>query len=63
MTADLAPAVPQVALRRWMLVSIAAVFLAVSVGGITRLTESGLDHRVEAGERCAPADERRGLGT
>lgn len=33
---------PHVALRRWMLVCIGAVFLAVSVGGITRLTESGL---------------------
>lgn len=42
MTAISAPTVPQVALRRWMLVSIAAVFLTVSVGGITRLTESGL---------------------
>ncbi len=36
------PAAQAAALRRWMLVSIAAVFLAVSVGGITRLTESGL---------------------
>lgn len=33
---------PHVALRRWMLVCIGAVFLTVSVGGITRLTESGL---------------------
>lgn len=33
---------PTEALRRWMLVCIGAVFLAVSVGGITRLTESGL---------------------
>jgi cytochrome c oxidase assembly protein subunit 15 len=30
------------ALRRWLLACIVAVFLAVSVGGITRLTESGL---------------------
>jgi cytochrome c oxidase assembly protein subunit 15 len=30
------------ALRRWLLVSIVAVFFAVAVGGITRLTESGL---------------------
>ncbi|MCC6241845.1 MAG: COX15/CtaA family protein [Gemmatimonadaceae bacterium] len=30
------------ALRRWMLFSIVAVFFAVAVGGITRLTESGL---------------------
>jgi cytochrome c oxidase assembly protein subunit 15 len=30
------------ALRRWLLVSIVAVFVAVAVGGITRLTESGL---------------------
>jgi cytochrome c oxidase assembly protein subunit 15 len=29
-------------LRRWMLLSIVAVFVAVAVGGITRLTESGL---------------------
>lgn len=29
-------------LRRWLLACIVAVFLAVSVGGITRLTESGL---------------------
>ena len=29
-------------LRRWMLCSIVAVFIAVAVGGITRLTESGL---------------------
>lgn len=33
---------PTEALRRWMLVCVGAVFLAVSVGGITRLTESGL---------------------
>lgn len=33
---------PTEALRRWMLVCIGAVFLTVSVGGITRLTESGL---------------------
>lgn len=33
---------PHVALRRWLLACIVAVFLAVSVGGITRLTESGL---------------------
>ena len=30
------------ALRRWLLASIIAVFFAVAVGGITRLTESGL---------------------
>ena len=33
---------PHAALRRWLLACIVAVFLAVSVGGITRLTESGL---------------------
>lgn len=33
---------PHEALRRWLLACIIAVFLAVSVGGITRLTESGL---------------------
>ncbi len=32
----------RVALRRWLFASIVAVFLAVAVGGITRLTESGL---------------------
>jgi cytochrome c oxidase assembly protein subunit 15 len=32
----------RVVLRRWMLASIIAVFFAVAVGGITRLTESGL---------------------
>lgn len=32
----------RLALRRWMLLSIIAVFVAVAVGGITRLTESGL---------------------
>lgn len=32
----------RVALRRWLLASIVAVFFAVAVGGITRLTESGL---------------------
>lgn len=32
----------RVALRRWLLASIIAVFFAVAVGGITRLTESGL---------------------
>lgn len=32
----------RLALRRWMLLSIVAVFFAVAVGGITRLTESGL---------------------
>lgn len=42
MTTFSLPAAQATALRRWMLVSIAAVFLAVSVGGITRLTESGL---------------------
>lgn len=30
------------ALRRWLFASIVAVFLAVAIGGITRLTESGL---------------------
>jgi cytochrome c oxidase assembly protein subunit 15 len=30
------------ALRRWLAASIVAVFIAVAVGGITRLTESGL---------------------
>lgn len=30
------------ALRRWLMACIVSVFLAVSVGGITRLTESGL---------------------
>lgn len=33
---------PHASLRRWLLACIVAVFLAVSVGGITRLTESGL---------------------
>ena len=32
----------RLALRRWLFASIIAVFLAVAVGGITRLTESGL---------------------
>ena len=32
----------RLALRRWLLLSIVAVFIAVGVGGITRLTESGL---------------------
>jgi cytochrome c oxidase assembly protein subunit 15 len=32
----------RIALRRWLFASIVAVFLAVAVGGITRLTESGL---------------------
>lgn len=32
----------RLALRRWLFASIVAVFLAVAVGGITRLTESGL---------------------
>jgi len=32
----------RLALRRWLLASIIAVFVAVAVGGITRLTESGL---------------------
>lgn len=32
----------RIALRRWLFASIIAVFLAVAVGGITRLTESGL---------------------
>ncbi|WP_353266780.1 COX15/CtaA family protein [Gemmatimonas sp.] len=32
----------RVVLRRWMFASIIAVFFAVAVGGITRLTESGL---------------------
>jgi cytochrome c oxidase assembly protein subunit 15 len=32
----------RVALRRWLFASILAVFFAVAVGGITRLTESGL---------------------
>ncbi len=36
------PARDRKALRRWLLASIVAVFLAVAVGGITRLTESGL---------------------
>lgn len=36
------PARDRVVLRRWMLASIIAVFFAVAVGGITRLTESGL---------------------
>lgn len=42
MTTNRSTLSPHVALRRWMLVCIGAVFLAVSVGGITRLTESGL---------------------
>lgn len=33
---------PHASLRRWLVACIVAVFLAVSVGGITRLTESGL---------------------
>lgn len=32
----------RIALRRWLFASIVAVFLAVAVGGVTRLTESGL---------------------
>ena len=32
----------RLALRRWLLISIVAVFFAVAVGGINRLTESGL---------------------
>jgi len=36
------PTRDRIALRRWLLASIVAVFLAVAVGGITRLTESGL---------------------
>ena len=32
----------RLALRRWLMASIIAVFFAVAVGGITRLTESGL---------------------
>ena len=36
------PARDRLALRRWLLFSIVAVFFAVAVGGITRLTESGL---------------------
>jgi cytochrome c oxidase assembly protein subunit 15 len=36
------PARDRAALRRWLFASIIAVFLAVAVGGITRLTESGL---------------------
>jgi heme a synthase len=36
------PARDRLALRRWLLASIVAVFVAVAVGGITRLTESGL---------------------
>lgn len=32
----------RLALRRWLFASIVAVFLVVAVGGITRLTESGL---------------------
>lgn len=32
----------RLALRRWLFASIVAVFLAVAIGGITRLTESGL---------------------
>lgn len=36
------PARDRTTLRRWMLASIVAVFFAVAVGGITRLTESGL---------------------
>ena len=36
------PAHDRLTLRRWLLASIIAVFFAVAVGGITRLTESGL---------------------
>ena len=36
------PSRDRLALRRWLLLSIVAVFIAVAVGGITRLTESGL---------------------
>ncbi|WP_043580054.1 COX15/CtaA family protein [Gemmatimonas phototrophica] len=39
---DALPTRDRIALRRWMLASIVAVFVAVAVGGITRLTESGL---------------------
>ncbi len=41
-SAPTAPSDPHASLRRWLLACIVAVFLAVSVGGITRLTESGL---------------------
>ena len=36
------PMDPSRALRRWLVACVVAVFLAVMVGGITRLTESGL---------------------
>lgn len=36
------PDIPHAALRRWLLACIVAVFAAVTMGGITRLTESGL---------------------
>ena len=39
---DALPARDRRALRRWLFASIVAVFFAVAVGGITRLTESGL---------------------
>lgn len=39
---DALPARDRLALRRWLFASIVAVFFAVAVGGITRLTESGL---------------------
>lgn len=39
---DALPARDRRALRRWLFASILAVFFAVAVGGITRLTESGL---------------------
>jgi cytochrome c oxidase assembly protein subunit 15 len=39
---DALPARDRLALRRWLFASILAVFFAVAVGGITRLTESGL---------------------
>lgn len=41
-SATAVPADAHLSIRRWLMACIVAVFLAVSVGGITRLTESGL---------------------
>ena len=38
---------PHRGLRAWLIASIAAVFLTLMVGGVTRLTESGLSITVE----------------
>ena len=55
--ADTATATPRpLAIANWLLAVAALVFLMVVVGGITRLTESGLQHhRVEPDQRRHPA--------